>query len=204
MTLDSVLASACLPHLYPAVEIDGEAYWDGGFSGNPALYPLIRERLSRDIVIVQINPIVRDELPKAARDIINRVNEISFNASLILELRAIAMTQNLEAERGLDLGRRPQPPAPHPRGRRKCRTSRLQQAQRGMGLPEAAVRRGRGWADGGSTSISTRSASPRPSTSTRSTGTRTCRRLRPPARPPRERAAQMIGVLVSSSPRWWR
>jgi NTE family protein len=106
VTVDSVLASACLPQLYPAVEIGGEAYWDGGFSGNPALYPLIDNRASRDIVVVQINPIVRRELPRSARDIINRVNEISFNSSLIKELRAIVMAQTMMVEKGVDLGHR--------------------------------------------------------------------------------------------------
>ncbi len=106
VTVESVLASACLPQMYPAVEIDGEAYWDGGFSGNPALYPLVDNRWSKDIVVVQINPIERRDLPKTARDIINRVNEISFNSSLIKELRAIAMAQRLMLEAGVDLGHR--------------------------------------------------------------------------------------------------
>jgi NTE family protein len=106
VTVDSVLASACLPQMFPAVEIDGEAYWDGGFAGNPALYPLINNRASQDIVVVQINPIVRRTLPRSARDILNRVNEISFNSSLIKELRAIAMTQRLADEAGFDLGSR--------------------------------------------------------------------------------------------------
>ena len=65
VTVDSVLASACLPQMYPAVEIGGEAYWDGGFTGNPALYPLVESRTTPDIVVVQINPIVRHELPRS-------------------------------------------------------------------------------------------------------------------------------------------
>ncbi len=104
VTLDAVMASACLPQLFPAVEIDGEAYWDGGFSANPALMPLIASKASPDIVIVQINPIVRHETPTTAREIINRVNEISFNTALIKELRAIAMMQRFVAARGIDLG----------------------------------------------------------------------------------------------------
>jgi NTE family protein len=107
LTVDAVMASACLPQLYPAVEIDGQAYWDGGFVGNPALYPLL-ESGTPDILIVQINPVVRPELPRSARDIMNRVNEISFNSSLIKELRSIAAIQRLAAERGLDLGTRGQ------------------------------------------------------------------------------------------------
>ena len=108
VTLDSVMASACLPQLYPAVIIDGEAYWDGGYSANPALMPLVASPASPDIVVVQINPIVRHSEPVSAREIINRVNEISFNTALIKELRAIAlMQQMLDAKAGkvgLDLG----------------------------------------------------------------------------------------------------
>jgi NTE family protein len=88
--IEAVMASACLPQLHRPVEIDGEAYWDGGFSGNPALYPLAEDPASRDILIVQLNPVERGELPRGAREIINRVNEISFNAPLIAELRALA------------------------------------------------------------------------------------------------------------------
>lgn len=98
VTIDAVMASACLPQLYPAVEIEGEPYWDGGFSANPALMPLVNSHESPDIVIVQINPIVRHEAPVSAREIINRVNEISFNTSLIKELRAIALMQRLLAD----------------------------------------------------------------------------------------------------------
>ena len=104
VTTDAVLASACLPQMFPAVEIDGEAYWDGGFSGNPALYPLLTSADSPDILVVQINPIVRAELPRTARDIMNRVNEISFNSSLVKELRAIGLMQRVATARGLDLG----------------------------------------------------------------------------------------------------
>jgi NTE family protein len=104
VSLDAVMASACLPQLYPAVEIDGEPYWDGGFSANPALIPLVNSRESADIVIVQINPIVRHEAPVSAREIINRVNEISFNTSLIKELRGIALLQRLLAEQDFDAG----------------------------------------------------------------------------------------------------
>jgi len=104
VTVDAVLASACLPQLYPAVVIDGEEYWDGGFSANPALMPLVTSTASPDIVIVQINPVVRHDTPRSAREIINRVNEISFNTALIKELRAIALMQELLAGRDIDLG----------------------------------------------------------------------------------------------------
>lgn len=95
MSLDMVMASACLPFLYKAVEIDGEAYWDGGYMGNPALFPLMEECDSRDIAIVQINPVYRDKVPRSAAAILNRMNEITFNASLIKEVRAIAMLKRL-------------------------------------------------------------------------------------------------------------
>ena len=102
MTADMVMASACLPFLYHAVEIDGEAYWDGGYMGNPALFPLIDQCAGSDIVIVQINPIQRDAVPRKAADILNRLNEISFNASLIKEVRSIALLKRLIDEAGLD------------------------------------------------------------------------------------------------------
>ncbi len=94
VTLDAVLASACLPFLFQAVEIDGEHYWDGGYMGNPALYPLFHNQ-SRDIVIVHINPIFRPQLPTTAPEIQNRLNEITFNSSLLRELRAIAFVTKL-------------------------------------------------------------------------------------------------------------
>lgn len=89
ITADTVLASACLPTMFQAVEIDGVPYWDGGFMGNPVLFPFFRGTSTDDILLVQINPISRKETPKTARDIHNRVNEITFNASLLRELRAI-------------------------------------------------------------------------------------------------------------------
>ncbi len=84
-----VLASGCLPFLFQAVEIGGEHYWDGGYMGNPAIFPLIYGCTSKDIVIVHINPLERDEVPRTAMEILNRVNEISFNSSLMREMRAI-------------------------------------------------------------------------------------------------------------------
>lgn len=102
ITLDAVMASACLPNTFKAVEIDGEAYWDGGFSGNPVLFPLVDESDCRDLVIVQINPIRRDELPTSAADIRNRMNEITFNSSLIKELRTITLLRRLIEAEGLE------------------------------------------------------------------------------------------------------
>jgi len=92
---DRVLASACLPFLFQAVEIDGEAYWDGGYMGNPALFPLIYNCESRDLVIVHINPLRREKLPRTAMEIMNRINEISFNSSLMREMRAISFVTRL-------------------------------------------------------------------------------------------------------------
>jgi NTE family protein len=92
ITADAVLASACLPFLAHAVEIDGEAYWDGGYMGNPAIFPLIYECQSRDVLIVHVNPLNRQEIPKSAADILNRIHEISFNSSLMREMRAISFS----------------------------------------------------------------------------------------------------------------
>lgn len=95
VTLDAVMASACLPFLFKAVEINGEAYWDGGYTGNPALWPLFYNTVARDIVVMHINPVERQDIPKDAPDIMNRVNEVSFNSSLLAEFRAIAFVQKL-------------------------------------------------------------------------------------------------------------
>ena len=95
LSADAVLASGCLPFMFHAVEIDGEHYWDGGYCGNPALYPLIYHCDSPDILLVQINPMYRDELPRSARQILDRVNEISFNSSLMREMRAIKFVSDL-------------------------------------------------------------------------------------------------------------
>jgi NTE family protein len=95
---DALLASACLPTMFQAVEIDGDIYWDGGYSGNPTITPLVRECESRDTILVQINPIVRKERPRTATEIANRLNEVSFNAVLLKELRMIALLrQNADA-----------------------------------------------------------------------------------------------------------
>ncbi len=99
-----LLASACLPTMFQAVEIDGEAYWDGGYSGNPSLAPLIRECDSHDTIIVQINPIERPGTPRTAREIHNRLNEIAFNSTLIKELRAAALMRQV-ADPGTGEGR---------------------------------------------------------------------------------------------------
>jgi NTE family protein len=101
LTAEHVLASACLPSLFQAIEIDGVPYWDGGYTGNPALYPLFQANESSDLLIVQITRMIRKELPKTARAIENRLNEISFNAPLLAEFRAIEFVQRLLDENRL-------------------------------------------------------------------------------------------------------
>jgi NTE family protein len=91
ITPDALLASACLPTMFQAVEIDGDGYWDGGYSGNPTMTPLVRECDASDTIIVPINPVERPGIPRSARDILNRLNEVSFNAVLLKELRMIAL-----------------------------------------------------------------------------------------------------------------
>jgi NTE family protein len=91
ITPDVLLASACLPTMFQAVQIDGEAYWDGGFAGNPTITPLVRESDAQDTILVQINPRERLNTPRTAGDILDRLNEISFNAPLMKELRMIAL-----------------------------------------------------------------------------------------------------------------
>jgi NTE family protein len=101
---DVILASACLPTIFKAVEIVDpitgtcEAYWDGGYSGNPALFPLFSAEFPDDIVIVNINPLHRERVPTTAQEIMNRINEIGFNSSLLRELRAIDFVKRLMAE----------------------------------------------------------------------------------------------------------
>ena len=95
ITCDAIMASACLPFLFRAVEIDGEAYWDGGYMGNPAIFPLIYHCETPDVLIVHINPMMRPDLPQTATEIMNRVNEISFNSSLMREMRAIEFVTKL-------------------------------------------------------------------------------------------------------------
>lgn len=95
LSIDALMASAALPDLFQAVQIDNDYYWDGGFSGNPSLYPLFENAVSRDILIVHVNPITRNQLPDRAATIANRLNEITFNSSLLDELRAINFVKKL-------------------------------------------------------------------------------------------------------------
>lgn len=102
LCIDAVLASACVPTLFQAVAIDGQHYWDGGYVGNPAIFPLIYHCNTHDVVIVHINPIVRRGVPTTAADILNRVSEVSFNSSLIREMRAIAFVTSLIQQGKID------------------------------------------------------------------------------------------------------
>lgn len=95
ITPDVLLASACLPTMFQAVEIDGEAYWDGGYAGNPTITPLVRESDATDVLLVQINPRERAEIPRSAADILNRLNEISFNSPLMKEIKMIALLRQV-------------------------------------------------------------------------------------------------------------
>lgn len=102
ITVDAVMASACLPKLFKAVEIDGEAYWDGGYMGNPPLFPLVDESEARDLILIQINPFERSEIPTTAAEIDNRLNEITFNSSLIKELRSLGFLWEIIHHENLD------------------------------------------------------------------------------------------------------
>ncbi len=95
ITADVVMASACLPFLFRAVEIDGVPYWDGGYMGNPAIFPFFRTTLTEDVLIVQINPVERNSTPQSQTEIMNRINEITFNSSLLAEFRAIDFVTRL-------------------------------------------------------------------------------------------------------------
>jgi len=105
LTPDIVLASACLPTLFRAIEIDGQSYWDGGYAGNPTITPLVRESDSHDTLLVAVNPIERPETPRSAREILDRVNEVSFNATLLKELRMIALLRQV-VDAGTSEGRK--------------------------------------------------------------------------------------------------
>ena len=99
LTPDVLLASACLPTMFQAIEIDGQPYWDGGYLGNPTMAPLVRECQSSDTILIQINPVERKQTPRTSQEIFDRINEISFNAPLLKELRTIALLRQ-----AVDLG----------------------------------------------------------------------------------------------------
>ncbi|WP_343206196.1 patatin-like phospholipase family protein [Bradyrhizobium sp. OHSU_III] len=101
LTQDVLLASACLPLLFRAIEIEGEPYWDGGYMGNPAIFPLVYDCESSDIVLIEINPLNCLATPRRSREILNRIHDISFNATLIREMRSIAFVTRLIDEHDL-------------------------------------------------------------------------------------------------------
>jgi len=102
ITEDVLMASACIPFMFQAVEIDGEPYWDGGYMGNPSIWPLIYKTDVNDVLLLQINPIIREGTPKTIHEILNRMNEITFNSSLIAEMRAINFVADLVENNRLD------------------------------------------------------------------------------------------------------
>jgi NTE family protein len=102
---DAVLASACLPSFFQAIELDGEYYWDGGYMGNPPIFPLIYNCVSADVIVIMINPIQIAELPTSAQAILDRINTLSFNSSLMREMRAIDFVGKL-VDKGFDDGGR--------------------------------------------------------------------------------------------------
>ncbi|MET0963794.1 MAG: patatin-like phospholipase family protein [Noviherbaspirillum sp.] len=105
VSLDVVMASACLPQVFRAVEVNGEPYWDGGYTGNPALFPLVEETRAHDLLIVQINPMERKELPRTSAEIMNRLNEITFNASLVSEIHSLLLLKDLVNSQNVGLER---------------------------------------------------------------------------------------------------
>jgi len=107
ISAQAVMASACLPHLFRAVEIDGVPYWDGGYLGNPVIFPFFRTTDTEDVLVVQINPLVRHTVPMSAQEIMNRLNEITFNSSLLDEFRAIEFVARLIDQRRLPRGKGP-------------------------------------------------------------------------------------------------
>ncbi len=104
LTLDALLASASLPQLFRAVQVDGEPYWDGGYSGNPAIWPLIYGTRTLDVLLIKINPLHRAGVPDTPGEIADRINEITFNAGLVAEMRAIGFVQRLVAQGSLQPG----------------------------------------------------------------------------------------------------
>jgi NTE family protein len=100
LSVDALMASVCMPQVYQSVIIDGDPFWDGGYSGNPTITPLVEQCASPDVVIVQVNPLVREGIPKTAAEIVSRLTEISFNTALLTQLRAIRYVMHLVNEQG--------------------------------------------------------------------------------------------------------
>jgi NTE family protein len=107
ISADAVMASACLPMLFQAVEVDGQPFWDGGYLGNPVIFPFFSTTETEDVLVVQINPLVRKATPKSSQEIVNRLNEITFNSSLLAEFRAIEFVGRLIDQGRLPHGKEP-------------------------------------------------------------------------------------------------
>lgn len=105
LTSDALLASACLPTLHHAIEIDGEPYWDGGYSGNPAVYPLIYRCKTPSILVVMLQPLTREDPPTSAQAIRSRLTEFQFNSSFLREMRSIALAKQAIDAQWLPIGR---------------------------------------------------------------------------------------------------
>ena len=134
LNADVVMASACLPHIFQAVKIDGVPYWDGGYGGNPALYPFYYANNVEDVLLVQVNPVMREGTPHSVADIQNRIDEITFNATLLSEFRAISFIRELLADSKLSRARIPR----HPHAPHRCRRG----LQGSVGLIEGQCRMG--------------------------------------------------------------
>ena len=104
ITIEAVLASGCIPSVFQAIEIDGEHYWDGGYMGNPPFFPIIYNCSSADVVLIMVNPIQIKQVPQTAQAILDRINTLSFNSSLMREMRAIDFVNRL-VDSGFDRGR---------------------------------------------------------------------------------------------------
>jgi predicted acylesterase/phospholipase RssA len=128
--------------MFQAVEIDGEAYWDGGYSGNPTITPLVRECESTDTILVQINPIERMSTPRSATEILNRLNEVSFNAVLLKELRMIAVLRRAADPADKEGSRWAGDAHPPDFDRDDDAAERVLETDRGMGFSPHAARRG--------------------------------------------------------------
>ena len=145
LSADVLLASAALPQVYQAVEIGGEHYWDGGYTGNPALAPLYLGTEASDLIVVGINPIVRAEVPRTARAIIDRIGEISFNSTFMAEVSAIAFFEDLMQSRPADASfRRLFVHGDRRRSARRVRRIEQDEQPSRLSAPSAGDRRARG------------------------------------------------------------
>ncbi len=130
--IDAVLASACLPVLFPAVQIDGEAYWDGGYMANPSIVPLLVESPNLDLLLVQVHPSQRRSVPTTPMQILDRINEISFHGALVKELRSFAILRQLVRDEGIDTAHSRSPLL------RKAETLRVHRIEGGEDLDQVA------------------------------------------------------------------